>query len=111
MYGIGAGQPVDEIRTLENLIDRYVYSSGRFRVWLMGVFAVLGLALSVIGVYGLLSQLVAMEQRSIGIRMAVGAGSRDIVRFVLGRGARRSEEHTSELQSHLNLVCRLLLEK
>ena len=54
----------------------------------MGVFAVVGLALSLIGVYGLFSQVVAMEQRSIGIRMAVGASSREIIRFVLGRGAR-----------------------
>src|SRR5260370_17826183 len=37
-------------------------------------------------------------------------GSKGIVVFVL-KGFRRSEEHTSELQSHLNLVCRLLLEK
>ena len=88
IYAIDRSQPIDETRTLEDLLDRYVYSAGRFRLWLMGVFAVLGLALSVVGVYGLLSQMVSMEQRSIGIRMAVGANSRDIVQFVLGRGAR-----------------------
>jgi hypothetical protein len=88
IFAIDPAQPIDETRTLEDLLDRYVYSGGRFRVWLMGVFAVLGLALSVIGVYGLLSQMVAMEQRNIGIRMAVGADSRAIVRFVLGGGAR-----------------------
>lgn len=88
IYAIDPAQPVDETRTIESLMDMYIYSNGRFRVWLMGVFAVLGLALSVVGVYGLLSQIVAMEQRSIGVRMAVGAGSRDIVQFVLGRGAR-----------------------
>jgi putative ABC transport system permease protein len=88
IFAIDPAQPIDETRTLEELLDRYVYSGGRFRVWLMGVFAVLGLTLSVIGVYGLLSQMVAMEQRSIGIRMAVGADSRDIIRFVLGGGAR-----------------------
>ncbi len=88
IYAIDPSQPIDERRTLENLMDRYVYSSGRFRVWLMGVFAVLGLALSVVGVYGVLSQIVAIEQRNIGIRMAVGAGSREIVQFVMGRGAR-----------------------
>jgi ABC-type antimicrobial peptide transport system permease subunit len=86
IYAINPAQPVDEIRTLENLMDRYVYSGSRFRVWLMGVFAVLGLALSVVGVYGLLSPIVAGEQRSIGIRMAVGASSRDIVQFVFGLG-------------------------
>ena len=88
IYAVAPSQPVDDTRTLENMLDRFVYSGGRFRVWLMGVFAVMGLALSVVGVYGLLSQIVAMEQRSIGIRMAVGAGSRDIVQFVLGRGGR-----------------------
>ena len=88
IYAIDPAQPIDETDTLDKMLDRFVYSRGRFRVWLMGVFAVLGLALSAVGVYGLLSQIVAMEQRSIGIRMAVGAGSRDIVQFVLGRGAR-----------------------
>jgi len=88
IYAIDPAQPVDEVRTLEDLLDRFVYSRGRFRVWLMGAFAIVGLALSLIGVYGLLTQMVAMERRSIGIRMAVGAGSGDIMRFVLGMGAR-----------------------
>src|SRR5260370_10795028 len=46
----------------------------------------------------------ARSPRARGCRGPEAAGS-------LGRAARRSEEHTSELQSHLNLVCRLLLEK
>src|SRR5260370_13259072 len=43
---------------------------------------------------------------------AAGVSSNTVVLFfVMQRGCARSEEHTSELQSHLNLVCRLLLEK
>src|SRR5260370_7796359 len=44
--------------------------------------------------------------------MFAAALNRDaVINVLMSRGAERSEEHTSELQSHLNLVCRLLLEK
>lgn len=88
VYQLDGSQFVDEVRTLESLMDRFVYSRGRFYLWLMGVFASLGLALAVIGVYGLLSQLVTMHKQEYGIRMAVGAGFGTIVTLVLGRGLR-----------------------
>jgi len=69
-------------------MERDVYSGGRFRVWLMGVFGVLGLILAVIGVYGLISQFVALQKREFGIRLAIGAASGQIVRLVLLRGMR-----------------------
>ena len=79
---------MDEANSLERLLDRYVYSRGRFQVWLMGSFASLGLLLSVIGVYGLLAQFVSLQQQEFGVRMAVGATFGDIMRLVLGRGVR-----------------------
>ncbi|MBL8220778.1 MAG: ABC transporter permease [Bryobacterales bacterium] len=88
VYQLDGAQFVDETRTLESLMDRFVYSSGRFYLWLMGVFAALGLLLAVIGIYGLLSQVVSSHRQEYGIRMAVGASSSQIVRLVLVRGVR-----------------------
>jgi putative ABC transport system permease protein len=86
VYQLDGSQFVDEANSLERLLDRYVYSRGRFQVWLMGSFASLGLLLSVIGVYGLLAQFVSLQQQEFGVRMAVGATFGDIMRLVLGRG-------------------------
>ena len=52
---------------------------------LSGVFAVLALALAGLGLYGLMSHLVTERRREIGVRIALGAQSRDVVRLVLGR--------------------------
>jgi len=52
---------------------------------LMGVFGVIALALSSIGVYGVLSESVAQRTREIGIRLALGANPRDLMRLILGQ--------------------------
>ncbi len=88
LYQLDRSQFVDDTFPLVSLLDRFVYSRGRFHLWLMGVFALLGLSLAVIGVYGLLSQIVSIGRREYGVRMAVGAGVGDIIRLVLRRGAR-----------------------
>jgi len=88
VYQLDGSQFVDETRTLESLMDRFVYSKGRFYLWLMGVFAATGLLLAVIGIYGLLSQVVSSHRQEYGVRMAVGAGFAEILRLVLMRGVR-----------------------
>jgi putative ABC transport system permease protein len=86
VYEIDSSQFVDEVRTLESTLDRFVYSRGRFNVWLMGTFGALGLALAVAGIFGLLAQIVSMRKREFAVRMAIGASFSSIVRDVLRRG-------------------------
>jgi putative ABC transport system permease protein len=53
---------------------------------LLGAFALLAVTLAGIGIYGVMSLYVANRQREFGIRLAVGAEPRDLVRLVLGEG-------------------------
>jgi putative ABC transport system permease protein len=61
-------------------------SEPRFRTILFGTFAGLAITLASIGVFGVLSYFVTQRTREIGIRVALGASSQDILRMIVGRG-------------------------
>lgn len=85
VWSVDSDQPVREFRTMGDVVSASL-AQPRFRAVLLGVFAVLALLLSVVGLYGLLTYRVTQRRREIGIRMAMGAGERDIVEMVLGHG-------------------------
>ncbi|MDQ2870845.1 MAG: FtsX-like permease family protein, partial [Acidobacteriota bacterium] len=82
LRGLDPGQPVAEPTTVRALADGSV-ASPRFAMRLMLGFSLAGLALAALGIYGLLSFIVTLRTREIGVRMALGARAGQVVRMVL----------------------------
>ncbi len=81
----GDNLPITDVRTQTEQIDQILFQE-RLMARLSGFFGTLALVLACIGLYGLLSYEVARRTRELGIRIALGAQRRDLLRLVVGRG-------------------------
>jgi predicted permease len=83
-----AEQPIGDLVSLDQLVSRQT-AARRFNTTLLGIFALLAVGLALVGIYGVTSYAVAQRQRELGIRLALGAGPKDIMRLLLGESLTR----------------------
>jgi putative ABC transport system permease protein len=84
---LDSAEPVTHVRTLTQVLESSI-APRKFNTFLLGVFACAALFLAAIGLYSVLAYRVAQQTHEIGIRVALGAQSRDILRGVLVSGAK-----------------------
>ena len=85
IWEIDKDQPVYQVQTLEELVSDSV-GTRRFAMQLLLIFAGLAVVLAFVGIYGVMSYGVSQRTHELGIRLALGAGRRDLLRLILTQG-------------------------
>ena len=84
---LDANLPISNVRTMDELYRLRSVVILNVIVSLVAAMGMMGLALALVGLYGLVAYAAAHRTKEIGIRMAIGAGRSDVIRMVLGQGA------------------------
>lgn len=85
MRGLDATVPLSSVLTVDELVARSLQTP-RSLSWLVGGFAGVALLLAIVGIYGVMSYYVQQHSKDIGIRMALGGSSSEVLRLIVGQG-------------------------
>jgi putative ABC transport system permease protein len=87
VYSIDKDQPVPTVRTLDSILDDYM-AAPHFSMLLLAILSSVALVIASVGIYGVTSYTAVQRTGEFGIRMAIGAQRRDVLRLVLWQGGK-----------------------